>query len=63
LVTHCRNGVVAHLAAVSRDFAESLEEDPSAGDLRVAVHAFGTGPFAGGDSTIKNVYLVRTTEA
>ena len=35
--------------AVSRDFAQSLEEDPSAGDLRVGVHDSGTGPFAGGD--------------
>jgi phenylacetate-CoA ligase len=63
LVTHCRRGVVAHLTAVSRDFAESLEEDPSAGDLRVAVHAFGTGPFAGADSKIKNVYLVKGAPA
>ena len=31
----CRDGVVHHLASVSRDFAESLDEDPSAGDLRV----------------------------
>jgi phenylacetate-CoA ligase len=59
LQARCRDGVVAHLAAVSRDFAESLEEDPSAGDLRVAVHDFGTGPFAGASSAIKNRYLVR----
>ncbi len=36
--TRARAGVLAHLAAVSRDFAESLAEDPSAGDLRVQVH-------------------------
>ena len=54
----CRRGVLHHLAAVSRDFAESLDEDPSAGDLRVRVHDFGTGPFAGTDTRIKNVYLV-----
>ena len=59
LETRCRNGVVAHLAAVSRDFAESLAEDPSAGDLRVVPHAFRTGPFAGASNKIKNVYLVR----
>lgn len=45
---------MAHLAAVSRDFAESLAEDPSAGDLRVVVHDFG----AGASSAIKNRYLV-----
>ena len=28
-------------------------------DLRVRLHAFGTGPFAGGASRIKNVYLVK----
>jgi phenylacetate-CoA ligase len=59
LATRCREGVVAHLAAVSRDFAESLEEDPSAGDLRVRVHPFRTGPFGGSSSKIKNVYLVK----
>jgi phenylacetate-CoA ligase len=59
LAARCRDGVVAHLAAVSRDFAESLDEDPSAGDLRVAVHDFGTGPFTGASSSIKNRYLVQ----
>ena len=59
LVERCRSGVVRHLAEVSRDFAESLAEDPSAGDLRVRVHAFGTGPFAGTDARIKNRYLVK----
>jgi len=58
LVERCRKGVLHHLASVSRDFAESLDEDPSAGDLRVRLHAFGTGPFAGTDTRIKNVYLV-----
>lgn len=60
LAERCRAGVLAHLAAVSRDFAESLEEDPSAGDLRVAVHGFRTGPFAGTSMKIKNSYLVTT---
>jgi phenylacetate-CoA ligase len=58
LTARCCTGVVAHLAAVSRDFAESLAEDPSAGDLRVVAHSFRTGPFAGGSTKIKNVYLV-----
>jgi phenylacetate-CoA ligase len=61
----CRAGVLAHLAAASRDFAASLTEDPSAGELAVEVHAFGTGPFAaaGGAGTIKNVYLIRGAAA
>ena len=57
--TPAARGYCAHLAAVSRDFAESLAEDPSAGDLRVQVHDPGTGPFAGTDPKIKNVYLVK----
>ena len=59
LAARCRDGVVAHLAAVSRDFAESLAEDPSAGDMRVTVHDFGTGPFTGSPLKIKNQYLVK----
>ena len=59
----CRAGVLRHLAEVSRDFAESLAEDPSAADLRVEIHEYGTGPFAGAGSTIKNVYLVRGVPA
>jgi phenylacetate-CoA ligase len=55
----CRTGVLRHLAAVSRDFAESLAEDPSAADLRVELHDHGTGPFAGAGTKIKSVYLVK----
>lgn len=51
-------GVVGHLASVSRDFEQSLAEDPSTADLRIEVHEFGSGPFTGGVSKIKNVYLV-----
>ncbi|MEV6039483.1 phenylacetate--CoA ligase family protein [Nonomuraea sp. NPDC052116] len=54
----CRKGVVAHLSAVSRDFAESLKEDPTAADLRVKVFDPGEGPFAG-LTKMKNVYLVK----
>ncbi|MCI4065128.1 phenylacetate--CoA ligase family protein [Micromonospora sp. R77] len=57
LAAACRDGVLRHLAAVSRDFAQSLTEDPTAGDLRVETHEPGTGPFAG-QQKIKNVYLV-----
>jgi phenylacetate-CoA ligase len=52
----CRDGVLAHLTRVSRDFAESLSEDPAAADLQVRVFAHGEGPFRG-PGTIKNVYL------
>jgi len=55
----CRAGILRHLIAVSRDFAESLEEDPSAADLRVEVHDYGTGPFTGTQGKIKNAYLVK----
>ncbi|RGC65405.1 hypothetical protein C5N14_29085 [Micromonospora sp. MW-13] len=57
LAAACRTGVRRHLAAVSRDFAQSLTEDPTAGELRVELHEAGTGPFAG-QQKIKNVYLV-----
>ena len=58
------SGMLKHLASVSRDVAESLEEDESAGDLRVHVHRWRTGPFADDASRrkIKNVYL-RTGES
>lgn len=50
--------MLGHLAGVSRDFAESLREDPTAADLRVRVFPPGEGPFAG-PATMKNVYLVK----
>jgi phenylacetate-CoA ligase len=56
-----RAALVDHLAATSRDFAESLREDPSAGDVRLVVHDHGSGPFAGGPRKIKNVYVVGPT--
>ncbi|GAA4149322.1 phenylacetate--CoA ligase family protein [Actinomadura keratinilytica] len=58
----CRDGVRGHLAAVSRDFAASLKEDPAAGDLRVRVFRPGEGPFAGA-AGLKNVYLVQDAPA
>lgn len=58
LAAAARAGIVGHLASVSRDFAQSLDEDPSTGDIRVEVHDFGAGPFEGGPQKIKNVYLV-----
>jgi phenylacetate-CoA ligase len=60
LARRCADGVVAHLARVSRDFAESMREDPSAAGIAVRVHDHGTGPFAGTTGRIKNVYLVRS---
>ncbi|GAA1031788.1 phenylacetate--CoA ligase family protein [Virgisporangium ochraceum] len=54
----CADGVVAHLASASRDFAESLKEDPSAARVEVRVFDHDDGPFAGADGRIKNVYLM-----
>jgi phenylacetate-CoA ligase len=59
LADTCRAGILRHLVTVSRDFAESLEEDPSAADLRVEIHDYGTGPFTGTQGKIKNAYLVK----
>ncbi|WP_119698699.1 phenylacetate--CoA ligase family protein [Microbacterium halotolerans] len=57
LAERSAEGVLTHLASASRDIAQSFEEDASARDIRVEVHDFGTGPFAGGEKKIKNVYL------
>ncbi|QIS11852.1 phenylacetate--CoA ligase family protein [Nocardia arthritidis] len=57
LADSCRRGVLDHLAHVSRDFAESLREDPAAADLRVRLFAPGAGPFAA-MTKLKNTYLV-----
>ncbi|MEV6108494.1 phenylacetate--CoA ligase family protein [Streptomyces sp. NPDC051940] len=62
LAAVCRAGVLRHLATASRDFAQSLTEDDSAGELAVEIHAYGTGPFAG-HHKIKNTYLVRHGKA
>lgn len=55
----CREGVLNHLATVSRDFAQSLAEDPSSADVRVRVFDQGGGPFD--NSKLKNTYLVKET--
>jgi phenylacetate-CoA ligase len=55
----CRQGLVDYLARVSRDFAESLREDPGTGDIRIRVLDPGEGPFAR-LGAIKNTYLVTT---
>ncbi len=51
-------GVIRHLASVSRDFAQSLTEDPTSAELQVLVHDHGGGPFSTARTKIKNVYLV-----
>ncbi|HRW18862.1 MAG TPA: phenylacetate--CoA ligase family protein [Dermatophilaceae bacterium] len=53
----CQRGIVEHLMDVSRDFVQSVEEDPTATQITVRVHDFETGPFEGGVSKIKKVYL------
>jgi phenylacetate-CoA ligase len=58
LARRCADGVVTHLASASRDFAESLREDPSAARVEVRVFDHDTGPFTGTDNRIKNVYLM-----
>lgn len=55
LATACADGVLRHLTSVSRDFAQSLAEDPAAADLQVQLHDPGGGPFD--NSKLKNVYL------
>lgn len=57
-----RRGVLAHLARVSRDFAESLRESDRAQEVRVRVHDAGTGPFAGDSGKLKRVYLRKDTD-
>lgn len=63
LGTACEKGIVDHLSKVSRDFRQSLEEDPSANQIDVRVFDFGTGPFEGGQSKIKKVYLRKQDQA
>ncbi|GAB2639859.1 phenylacetate--CoA ligase family protein [Nocardia goodfellowii] len=60
LAESCRRGVLNHLAHVSRDFAASVREDPSAADLRVRLFEPGTGPFAA-RTKLKNSYLVEAS--
>lgn len=54
-----RRTLVEHLASSSRDFAESLREDPAAAEIRLELHEHGGGPFAGLETKIKNVYVLR----
>ena len=61
LAQGAREGVIGYLAKVSRDFAQSLEESSRTGDIEVAVHDFGTGPFAVENTKLKRVYLRKET--
>jgi phenylacetate-CoA ligase len=54
-----KKAILHHLSRISRDFAQSLQEDPTAADLQLRVFAHGSGPFAPQLKTIKNRYLVR----
>lgn len=55
--TAIQEGVLAHLARVSRDFAESLKESDRSGEMSVVVHDHGSGPFAVTTGKLKRVYL------
>ncbi|MFJ9848167.1 hypothetical protein [Streptomyces sp. NPDC101150] len=50
--------MLRHLAATGVDFAQEVGEDPATGEIAIALHAYGTGPFAG-TATIRNHYLLR----
>ena len=58
--TALTTGILEHLSAVSRDFKQSLEEDPSAADIRIELHDHSTGPFAETTKKIKNTYLMKS---
>lgn len=53
-------GVLGHLASVSRDFAQSMKEDPTTAEIHIEIHYFATGPFTADVAKIKNVYVQRT---
>ncbi|MCD1286934.1 MULTISPECIES: phenylacetate--CoA ligase family protein [unclassified Brevibacterium] len=55
-----RRGVLDHLASVSRDFAQSMEEDPSTAEIHIEIHDHATGPFAEATTKIKNVYVQKS---
>ena len=59
MVGSLKAGLIEHLSTTSRDFAESLREDPTAADVRLVLHDHGTGPFAGEPRAVKNTYVVR----
>jgi phenylacetate-CoA ligase len=56
-----QQGIVDYLARINRDFAQSLAEDPSTGDIQIRIFDYGTGIFAHKNTRIKNKYLVRET--
>jgi phenylacetate-CoA ligase len=55
-----RMQLVRHLASTSRDFAEALREDAAVAEIGLVLHDHGSGPFAGMEAKIKNVYVVRS---
>ena len=58
-IMRLKDGLIEHLSATSRDFSESLREDPAAGDVRLVLHEHGAGPFAGQRKAVKNTYVVK----
>ena len=58
-VISCRKGVVDYLSKVSRDFAQSISEDPSSAEIKINVFNFGEGLFKNKTNKIKNQYLIK----
>ncbi|MFE3652993.1 coenzyme f390 synthetase [Streptomyces sp. NPDC059152] len=54
----CQRGVQRQLNARDGDFAAHPEQGPAANELSIALHAFGSGPFAD-PSAVRDGYLLR----
>jgi len=55
-----RRAIVSHIAAINRDFAQSVAEDPAIADIRIHLTSHGQGLFADRAPSIKNRYFVRS---
>ncbi|MGP8297645.1 coenzyme f390 synthetase [Streptomyces inhibens] len=56
LAKACQHGVLRQLATGGRDCSGTSCEDPSAHEIAIALHPYGTGPFADA-SSIRNTSL------
>lgn len=62
LVERLRGRALARLLATNRDFRSAVDEDRSASDLRIHLHAPGQGPFMVNSGRIKRRYIVRAAD-